>query len=130
WQSGADGSRTHDLLNAIHSLAVATVRDRARLCVKIEHSRRSPRPSGIDAKGKTIAEPPHGASPFPTPAPAPSTRGAFESPVRRTGLGPTSSLVLSRLKRAAGGHSAAQRTCLMADRPASSQGYLRFQRSR
>jgi len=41
----------------MHSVVVATVRDRPRLCVKIEHSRPSLRPSGIDANGMTIAEP-------------------------------------------------------------------------
>src|SRR5262249_44676318 len=106
----------------MHSLVVATVRDRPRLCVKSSIRDLRSRPSGIDANRKTIAEALHAVLPFPLLPPAPRRAVPSNPPVRRTGLGPPSSLAFSRLKRnrhgSADGHSAAQRVCLMASRPA------------
>src|SRR5262249_46754189 len=63
----------------MHSVVVATVRDRPRLCVKSSIRDLRSRPSGIDANSKTIAEALHAVLTFPTPAPRASMRGAFES---------------------------------------------------
>jgi hypothetical protein len=65
----------------MHSLAVATVRDRPRRCVKSSIRDLRSSPSGIDANSKTIAEALHVVLPFPTPASAPSMRADDASAV-------------------------------------------------